>query len=161
MIVSWGLALATWVPRLSRAIGLSVIAFLLFGMGWPIMIELLFSPMLRAQLPGAYERNRLLQDFLTSLSPLAGSMNALRLLEQCEFKPRWPILARSRFSEPDQSDYCWAVVLAYNQNLRPLSRPDAGTSEGQAPARISDPGGADSSRNVLSGFVIDRGVATC
>ena len=90
LIVSWGLALATWVPRLSRAIAGSVIAFLLFGLGWPIVIELLFSPMMRAQLPGAYERNRLLQDFLTSLSPLAGPMNALRLLEQCEFRPRWP-----------------------------------------------------------------------
>jgi ABC-type Na+ efflux pump permease subunit len=90
LIVSWGLALATWVPRLSRAIAGSVIAFLLFGMGWPLMIELLFSPILRAQLPGAYERNRWLQDFLTSLSPLAGPMNPLRLIEQCEFRPRWP-----------------------------------------------------------------------
>ena len=44
LIVSWGLALATWVPRLSRAIAASVIAFLLFGMGWPLMIEFLFSP---------------------------------------------------------------------------------------------------------------------
>ena len=39
LIVSWGLLLATWVRRLGRAVALSVIAYFLFGIGWPFLIE--------------------------------------------------------------------------------------------------------------------------
>ena len=75
LIVSWGLALATWVPRLGRAVALSVIAFFLFGLGWPLLIELLFSPMFRTPSTNLADRSALLREFLTSLSPMVGPMS--------------------------------------------------------------------------------------
>jgi hypothetical protein len=37
---SLGLALATWVPRLGRAVSLNVTAFVLVSVGWPILMAL-------------------------------------------------------------------------------------------------------------------------
>jgi ABC-type transport system involved in multi-copper enzyme maturation permease subunit len=91
LIVSWGLALATWVPRLGRAIALSVIVFFLVGLGWPLLIELVFSPMFRGRIPNWYEQNRGLRDCLASLSPLVGPMIPFRPLGSFEFERRGPI----------------------------------------------------------------------
>jgi ABC-type Na+ efflux pump permease subunit len=90
LIVSWGLALATWVPRLGRAVALSVIAFFLFGLGWPLLIDLVFSPMFRARLSTWSEQHRLLREFLGSLSPLVGPMGSIRMLG-FEFEGRGPV----------------------------------------------------------------------
>jgi ABC-type Na+ efflux pump permease subunit len=43
-ITSLGLALATWVSRLGRAVALCVTAYALISIGWPILIALLSSP---------------------------------------------------------------------------------------------------------------------
>jgi hypothetical protein len=91
MIVSWGLLLATWVPRLGRAVALSVIVFFLLGIGWPFLIELLFSPMFATQSVNWYDRNRALQDSLISFSPMVGPMGAIKELQQVEFHGRGPI----------------------------------------------------------------------
>jgi ABC-type transport system involved in multi-copper enzyme maturation permease subunit len=40
-ITSLGLAIATWVPRFGRAVGLCVTIYVLITLGWPIMIGLL------------------------------------------------------------------------------------------------------------------------
>jgi ABC-type transport system involved in multi-copper enzyme maturation permease subunit len=91
LIVSWGLALATWVPRLGRAVALSVIAFFLFGLGWPLLIDLMFSQIFSAQAPSWTDQNRVLKQFLTSLSPLVGPMNPIRILQGFEFEVRRPL----------------------------------------------------------------------
>ncbi len=91
LIVSWGLALATWVPRLGRAVALSVTSFFLFGLGWPLLIDLLFSPLFRTPSPNLADRSALLREFLTSLSPMVGPMGALRMLQGFEFGSRGPI----------------------------------------------------------------------
>jgi hypothetical protein len=36
-----GLALATWIPRLGRVITVSVMAYVLVAVGWPILLEVL------------------------------------------------------------------------------------------------------------------------
>jgi hypothetical protein len=41
VITSLGLALATWVSRLGRAVALGVAAYVVFSIGWPILISLL------------------------------------------------------------------------------------------------------------------------
>src|SRR5262249_37712371 len=43
-IISLGLALATWVSRLGRAVALCVAAYVLFSIGWVILILLLDVP---------------------------------------------------------------------------------------------------------------------
>ncbi len=43
-ITSIGLALATWVPRLGRVIGISVMSYIVVSVGWPLLLTLL--PML-------------------------------------------------------------------------------------------------------------------
>jgi ABC-type transport system involved in multi-copper enzyme maturation permease subunit len=91
LIVSWGLALATWVPRLGRAVALSVIAFFLFGLGWPLLIDLVFSPMFRVQPLNWTQQNRVLREFLTSLSPMVGPMSPIKMLQGFEFERRGPI----------------------------------------------------------------------
>ena len=40
-ITSLGLAVATWVPRLGRAITLSVLAYVLVAVGWPLVLQVL------------------------------------------------------------------------------------------------------------------------
>ena len=40
-ITSVGLALATWVPRLGRVIGISVLGYVLIAAGWPLLLQVL------------------------------------------------------------------------------------------------------------------------
>jgi len=47
-ITSFGLALATWVPRLGRVISISVMAYVLVAAGWPLLLQVLpFLPAFR------------------------------------------------------------------------------------------------------------------
>jgi hypothetical protein len=41
-ITSLGLALATWIPRLGRAVAANVLVFATVGIGWPILFEAVF-----------------------------------------------------------------------------------------------------------------------
>jgi hypothetical protein len=49
---------------------------------------LAFSPMFGAQSPNWTEQNRVLKEFLTSLSPLVGPMSPIRTLQGFEFQGR-------------------------------------------------------------------------
>ena len=40
-ITSFGLALATWVPRLGRVVSISVLAYVLITAGWPLLLQVL------------------------------------------------------------------------------------------------------------------------
>ena len=90
LIVSWGLVLATWVPRLGRAVALSVIVFFLLGIGWPLLIELLFSQLFVGHLRDWYEQNRVLQECLVSFSSF-GPMSPISELEGFGFRQRGPL----------------------------------------------------------------------
>jgi hypothetical protein len=76
---------------LGRAVALSVIAFFLFGLGWPLLIDLVFSRMFTPQSPNWTDQNRVLKEFLTSLSPLVGPMSPIRTLQGFEFQARGAI----------------------------------------------------------------------
>ena len=118
LIVSWGLALATWVPRLGRAVALSVIAFFLIGLAWPLMIDLLFSPLFMGP---KYERNRVLNEFLGSLSPLVGPMGPMRLMQGYESKPRWPSWLAIGMASLIKAGFAgllfWLTVKSFNRCL--------------------------------------------
>jgi ABC-type transport system involved in multi-copper enzyme maturation permease subunit len=40
-ITSFGLAVATWVPRLGRVISINVVVYVLVAVGWPVLMEIL------------------------------------------------------------------------------------------------------------------------
>jgi ABC-type transport system involved in multi-copper enzyme maturation permease subunit len=96
VIVSLGLALATWVRRLGRAVALSVISFFITGIGWMILVESLDAVRRRMQSSGGPERVRWLHDALLSLSPIFGPMVPVATLmnaEQHSRAPAWVALA--------------------------------------------------------------------
>jgi hypothetical protein len=44
VITSLGLALATWVSRLGRAVALCVTVYVVFSVGWPLLVASMFRP---------------------------------------------------------------------------------------------------------------------
>ncbi len=81
VIVSLGVALATWVHRLGRAVALSVIAYFLAGIGWIFLVE---TVMFRLIGPP----DRWLRSLLMSLSPIAGPINAIETIGRYAWEPR-------------------------------------------------------------------------
>jgi ABC-type transport system involved in multi-copper enzyme maturation permease subunit len=77
LVVSIGVALATWVKRVGRAIVLSVIAFFLLGMVWPTVVEFAFSMLLRWQ---GFDDHRWLSQVIGALSPIGGPILPLNAL---------------------------------------------------------------------------------
>jgi len=89
VIVSLGLALATWVRRLNRAIVLSVIAYFLTAIIWSVAVEMIFLVFLRlAESPDWPDRYRWLYQCALSLSPIVGPMKLVEMLTGIEFYPR-------------------------------------------------------------------------
>jgi ABC-type Na+ efflux pump permease subunit len=79
-IVSLGLALATWVPRLGRAVALSVTAYVLAGVGWVFLVILLFE---NRPVP-----SRWLLNCVLALSPIAGPIIVIESLSGFAWQPR-------------------------------------------------------------------------
>jgi ABC-type transport system involved in multi-copper enzyme maturation permease subunit len=86
VLVSIGVALATWCRRTARAVMLSVIAFFLLGLVWPTLAEVGFALVLFWVRSGQdssswLAEHRFLEESLAALSPIAGPiapLNALR-----------------------------------------------------------------------------------
>lgn len=76
-LVSLGLALATWTPRQGRAIGMSVAAFLAFGVGWLILVPAIVYEMPYLRSNQWLLQNRWFSQCLFALSPLAGAIISL------------------------------------------------------------------------------------
>jgi hypothetical protein len=68
-ITSLGLAVATWVPRLGRVITVSVMAYILVAIGWPLLLEVLKPLPISWAIPFYGEPNR---DGLCLASPFFG-----------------------------------------------------------------------------------------
>jgi ABC-type transport system involved in multi-copper enzyme maturation permease subunit len=88
MIVSLGLALATWVRRIGRAIALSVTAFLVVGLGWIFLVEILFRQFASVQTFGRWEKYGWLRESVSSFSPIAGPMRPTDMLVNVELHER-------------------------------------------------------------------------
>jgi ABC-type transport system involved in multi-copper enzyme maturation permease subunit len=81
-ITSVGLALATWVRRLGRAIAINVLIFFFFTIGWPLFLESFIWP-LRAWL------GRPSMDAIMLISPMVAPMVALQCLLDYPSSARW------------------------------------------------------------------------
>ena len=86
MIVSLGLALATWVRRLGRAVAWSVTAFLAAGLGWVFLIEALSRQFFEWS-----ERHLWLRESVSSFSPIGGPIHPIELLVNIQFHERGPV----------------------------------------------------------------------
>jgi ABC-type transport system involved in multi-copper enzyme maturation permease subunit len=81
LLVSVGIALATWVRRLSRAVAVNVIAFLVLAIGLPILFETLFSQFMLALGPNSWlSKNPWVMMSLMSFSPIVGPVHPLDIL---------------------------------------------------------------------------------
>jgi ABC-type transport system involved in multi-copper enzyme maturation permease subunit len=88
LIVSLGLALATWVRRLGRAVALSVVLYFLAGIGFIALTELAYELVRPAAPTDWLIRNRWFMTVLTSFSPVAGPINAMEPLTNYAWEPR-------------------------------------------------------------------------
>ena len=88
MIVSLGLAIATWVRRLGRAVALSVTAFLVVGLGWVFLVEVVFRQLANVQTSDWWEKYGWLRDSASSFSPIYGPMRPIEMLVNIEFYDR-------------------------------------------------------------------------
>ena len=126
-IVSWGLLLATWVPRLGRAVAFSVIAFFLLAICWPMVVEMVF-PLFGPRTSDWFERTRALRVSLTSLSPLAGPMNLMDELQQLDFRRRgrmWLGMGTAVLIKAAIAGLLfWLSLISFNRCLGRM--PDAG-----------------------------------
>lgn len=78
LLVSLGVAIATWVPRLGRAVALNVMVFFLIGVGWFFFAELFLRQLLLTTQNGQWIRWVI--STLVSLSPIAGPLEAMDCL---------------------------------------------------------------------------------
>ena len=91
LLVSLGLLIATWVPRLGRAVAVSVIVYFLIGIGWFMLIEIVFRPFLVGVSPEMAHRYRLLETCARSFSPVFGPLNPIIVLEHYSDTGRAPL----------------------------------------------------------------------
>ena len=137
LLVSLGVALATWVPRLGRAVALGVIAYFLVGIGWLPLVEALrwrIFPWLWSE--------RWLRVASMSLSPIFGPIQPIEEFIQFAWEPRTPVwlgigvglLIKSAVA----GMLLWLTVRTFDRRLGriPESRPPSTKApEGGRPSR--------------------------
>ena len=101
ILVSLGLLIATWVPRLGRAVAISVAAYFLIGIGWVILVQFLFQEFRRNISSEGVNQVRWIETCLMALSPIFGPMMSITVLEQYWDVSRAPIW-----------NSVWIVILA-------------------------------------------------
>jgi ABC-type transport system involved in multi-copper enzyme maturation permease subunit len=89
VIVSLGLALAIWVRRVGRAITISVVVFVLTGVGIIILQEAVLRPLVYRSMTYDWgERNLWLIEVPMSISPIGGPIQAIDQLYRYATRPR-------------------------------------------------------------------------
>jgi ABC-2 family transporter protein len=93
---SLGLLLATWTPRIGRAIGISVAALLLLSFGWMFLAAFVILPALHTWLYGSYDVQSTeliwIDLGLLALSPMAAPMITIQALDSAH-AGRWQFWA--------------------------------------------------------------------
>ncbi len=92
VFTSLGLLLATWTPRMGRAIGISLATFLLLSFGWIFLAGLVILPALRTWLYTHYNMEGIsmlwIDQGLIALSPVAGVIATIQMLDSADAR-RW------------------------------------------------------------------------
>jgi ABC-type transport system involved in multi-copper enzyme maturation permease subunit len=89
---SLGLLLATWAPRIGRAIGISLAVFMLLSIGWLFFAGMVIRPALHAWLYDRYSIEGIdliwIDSGLMSLSPMAAPITTIQALDSAH-AGRW------------------------------------------------------------------------
>ena len=89
---SLGLLLATWTPRIGRAIGISLAVFLLLSFGWMFLAGVVILPMLRAWLLFRFDIDGVsliwIDQGLMAFSPIAAPISTIQVLD-IAYAGRW------------------------------------------------------------------------
>jgi ABC-type transport system involved in multi-copper enzyme maturation permease subunit len=97
---SLGLLLATWTPRIGRAIGISVAVFLLLSFGWMFLAGIVILPTLRWWLFARYNIEGIdltwIDAGLMALSPMAAPLFTIQALD-IAYAGRWQFWAIMSF----------------------------------------------------------------
>jgi ABC-type Na+ efflux pump permease subunit len=97
---SLGLLLATWTPRIGRAIGISVATFLLLSFGWMFLAAIVILPALRGGIYGRYNVGDMdliwIDQGLMAFSPMAAPIQTIQALDS-PFAGRWVFWAIMSF----------------------------------------------------------------
>jgi hypothetical protein len=91
---SLGLLLATWTPRIGRAIGISLAVFLLLSFGWIFLAWIVILPALRTWLCARYNVEGIdliwMDRGLIALSPIAAPITTIQALDISHAR-RWQL----------------------------------------------------------------------
>ena len=123
----------------ARACGcaLSVLVFFLAGIGWSLLVDLLFrQPYFQSLPPEMINQYRWLQTCAMSLSPIFGPVNAISVLEMYWKQSRVPIwtsfgvviLAKAAIT----GFLLWLTIKTFDRSMGRIS-------ESRLPARIREP----------------------
>jgi hypothetical protein len=92
LFTSLGLLLATWTPRIGRAIGISLAVFLLLSFGWIFLAVIVVLPALHTWLDGASNMGGIdliwIDTGLVALSPMAAPIATIQAIESAD-AGRW------------------------------------------------------------------------
>ncbi len=116
VITSLGLALAIWIPRVGRAVGFSVSAYLVLSVGWPILCQILLKRIVFGGRLGSAG----LPVGLLGLSPVVGSALILQGL----------FILRGL----DAPWLLWLTEGSASLSYWPLPRPCSGSASGPSTA---------------------------
>jgi ABC-type Na+ efflux pump permease subunit len=81
MIVSIGVALATWIRRLGRAVVASVIVFFLTSVGWIVFVQFVYNQLVFSRVSDFHQKHPFVLTILMSFSPIAGTVAPLETIE--------------------------------------------------------------------------------
>jgi hypothetical protein len=133
-ITSLGLALATWIPRQGRAVGLCVTAYVMVSVGWMILIFSLISGPRRAE-P------------LLALSPIFASVNLCEAIALPNHAPVWTLAITSFWLMAVAASAAVLLLLAYVSFDLCLGRMPDGLSRPPAAASAAPEAGSRGSRS--------------
>jgi ABC-type transport system involved in multi-copper enzyme maturation permease subunit len=143
-ITSLGLALATWVPRLGRAVTINILIFVLITVGWPIFIAALIHPQLVAlRINGWITSDRSIEDGLMVVSPFTSPMLTLDWLSAPDGSPPWKILLFAMAWCAAAGAFAlvmlWATLKTFDRCLGRSTLKMPESTKLQAPARKVEP----------------------
>jgi ABC-type transport system involved in multi-copper enzyme maturation permease subunit len=124
-ICSTGLALATWVPRLGRAIAINVVLFVLITIGWPLLFQSFLWPPLHYWLSTRwnlrYPDTSWLSSGMIVISPFVAPMVTLEWLLNHPSSVRWKFwlfaLAWCALAWAFAAALYWAALKSFDRCL--------------------------------------------
>jgi ABC-type transport system involved in multi-copper enzyme maturation permease subunit len=135
---SLGLLLATWTPRIGRAIGISVAVFLLLSFGWLFLVGIVIVPALRSWLNARYNMGGMemfwIDHGLMAFSPMAAPITTIQALHMT-YVGRWQFWVIVSFwcllAITSAWAMYWVVLRSFDGRLgrMPETSPEAAAAE--------------------------------